>query len=121
VNRSDHLYGGAPVRIKTVPHAGRPELARPKSLVFSYRERAIGTGISVALPIGAGSFDPRSAKVDPAALAHVVRIIAITALTTGEPSGISMGITVLLLLLFELTMDRFSVPLSHQLASFLLR
>ena len=42
-------------------------------------------------------------------------------LTTGEPSGISMGITVLLLLLFELTMDRFSVPLSHQLASFLLR
>src|SRR5262249_31911144 len=68
-------------------------------LVFSYRERAIGTGISVALPIGAGSFDPRSAKVDPAALAHVVRIIAITALTTGEPSGISMGITVLLLLL----------------------
>ena len=48
----------------------RPELTRPKSLEFTYRNRAIGTGVSVVLPIGAGSFDPRSAKVDPAALAH---------------------------------------------------
>src|SRR6476659_38778 len=40
---------------KTAPHAGRPELGRPKSLVFTYRERAIGTGISVVPPIGAGS------------------------------------------------------------------
>jgi hypothetical protein len=43
------------MRIRTAPHAGRPELARPKSLEFTYRNRAIGTGISVVPPIGAGS------------------------------------------------------------------
>src|SRR6478752_10443688 len=43
------------MRIRTAPHAGRPELARPKSLEFTYRNRAIGTGVSVVLPIGAGS------------------------------------------------------------------
>ena len=30
-------------------------MARPKSLEFTYRNRAIGTGISVVPPIGAGS------------------------------------------------------------------
>src|SRR6478672_12564520 len=43
------------MRIRTAPHAGRPELARPKSLEFTYRNCAIGTGISVVPPIGAGS------------------------------------------------------------------
>jgi hypothetical protein len=43
------------VRIRTAPHAGRPELARPKSLEFTYWNRAIGMGVSVVLPIGAVS------------------------------------------------------------------
>ena len=44
------------MRIRTTPHAGRPELARPKSLVFTYRERAIGTRVSIVPPIGAIPF-----------------------------------------------------------------
>ena len=44
------------VRIGSAPHAGRPKLARPTSLKFTYGERAIGTGVSILPPIGAISF-----------------------------------------------------------------
>jgi hypothetical protein len=44
------------VRIRSAPHAGRPKLARPTSLKFTYGERAVGTGVSILPPIGAISF-----------------------------------------------------------------
>jgi hypothetical protein len=54
------LCGGARlVRIRTAPHTGRPELARPKSLILAYRERAIGTWVSVVPPIGDSSLGVR--------------------------------------------------------------
>src|SRR6478752_2104903 len=43
------------MRIRTALHAGRPESARPKSLEFTYRNRATGAGVSVVPPIGAGA------------------------------------------------------------------
>jgi hypothetical protein len=40
------------VRIRKAPHAGRPELVGPTSLIFAYRERAAGTGVSIVARIG---------------------------------------------------------------------
>jgi hypothetical protein len=45
------------VGIRKAPHAGWPELARPTSLKFTYRNRAIGTGVSKVSPIEASSFE----------------------------------------------------------------
>lgn len=40
------------VGVRTAPHAWWPELARPKSLKFTYRNRAIRTGVFIVWPIG---------------------------------------------------------------------
>ena len=43
------------VRIRKAPHAGRPELVGPSSLILGYGERAIRTWVSIVPPIGTGS------------------------------------------------------------------
>jgi hypothetical protein len=43
--------------IGKAPHAWRPQLVRPTPLILGYRERAIGTGVSVVPPIGTGWLD----------------------------------------------------------------